>query len=105
MTGLIRILSWNIVTVHKGIAWPMRISLNSIIHIDKSAPLRVIVPTAQIIQPGLLVIHIATIPERIERSQRACHRAGFTQYPTPSIVLVFYYLLAVAVNQRDHIAL
>ena len=79
--------------------------MNIVISIQKSPPLRVIVPTAQIIQPGLLIVHIATIPERIERSQRACHRAGFTQHPTPSIVLVFYYLLAVAVNQRDHVAL
>ena len=75
------------------------------VRIQEPRPLRVIVPTAQIVQPGLLIVHIATIPERIERSQRACHRAGFTQYPTPSIVLVFYYFLAVAVNQRDHIAL
>ena len=75
------------------------------VSIQKPRPLRIIVPTAQIIQPGFLVIHIATIPERIERSQRACYRAGFTHYPTPSIVLIFYYLLAAAVNQRDHVAL
>ena len=75
------------------------------VRIQEPRPLRVIVPTAQIIQHSLLVIHIATIPERIERSQRACHRAGFTQYPTPSIVLIFYYFLAIAVNQRNHVAL
>ena len=73
--------------------------------IQKSRPIRLIIPTAQIVQPGFPVIDIATIPERIERSQRACHRAGFTQYPTPSIVLIFYYFLAIAVNQRNHIAL
>ena len=73
--------------------------------IQKSCPLRVIVPTAQIIQPGFLIVHIATIPERIDGTQRICHCASLAQNPALGIVPVFYHPVPVAVNQRDHVAL
>ena len=75
------------------------------ISIQESRPIRLIVPTAQIVQPGFPVIDIATIPERIDGTQRICHCASFAQNPALGIVPVFYHPVPAAVNQRDHIAL
>ena len=102
-TPMLRFLtpSWSI-PLHQSQKFHRLVGYVASIDYPYPCSLRIIVPTAQIIQPGFLVVYIATIPERIERSQRACHRAGFTQYLTPSIVLVFYYKRAGAVkNSHD----
>lgn len=45
------------------------------------------------------------IPERLHRTESAGKGTSLAQGGSPSIVLVFYYLAAVCVNQRDDVAL
>ena len=73
--------------------------------VNKSAPFGRVVPIIQIIAAGFFVIRIPAIPKRPQRAQCSCQGASFAQGLAPSIVLVFYYLAAVCVNQRDDIAL
>ena len=76
-----------------------------IICINKPFPLRIIIPTPQIVKPGLLIIHIPTIAERIQRTNRRRQTAGFADRITPRIITIFYHLRTIRVNQRNHIAL
>ena len=73
--------------------------------IHKPFPLRIINPAPQIIQSRLLIIHIPTIAERIQRTNRRCQTAGFADRITPHIITIFYHLRTIRVNQRNHIAL
>ena len=73
--------------------------------IHKPFPLRIINPTPQIIQSRLLIVHIPTIAERIQRTNRRCQTAGFTDRITPRIINIFYHLRTIRVNRRNHIAL
>ena len=73
--------------------------------IHKPFPLRIINPAPQIIQSRLLIVHIPTIAERIQRANRRCQTAGFADRITPRIITIFYHLRTIRVNQRNHIAL
>ena len=73
--------------------------------IDEPLPHRIIIPTPQIVQFRLLIIHIPTIAERIHRAQRSSHRASLADRITPRIITIFYHLRTIRVNQRNHIAL
>ena len=73
--------------------------------IHKPFPLRIINPAPQIIQSRLLIVHIPTIAERIQRTNRRCQTAGFADRITPRIITIFYHLRTIRVNQRNHIAL
>ena len=48
-----------------------------LIRIDKSFPHRIIMPTPQIVQSGLLIVHIPAIAERIQRTNRRCQTCRF----------------------------
>ena len=76
-----------------------------LIRIDKSFPHRIIIPTPQIVQSGLLIVHIPAIAERIHRAQRSSHRASFADQITPRIINIFYHPRTIRVNQRSYIAL
>ena len=65
----------------------------------------IIVSAPQIVQSGFLIIHIPTISERIQRTNRRCQTAGFADRITPRIITIFYHLRTIRVNQRNHIAL
>ena len=65
----------------------------------------IIVSAPQIVQSGFLIIHIPTIAERIQRTNRRCQTAGFADRITPRIITIFYHLRTIRVNQRNHIAL
>ena len=73
--------------------------------IHKPFPLRIINPAPQIMQSRLFIIHIPTIAERIQRTNRRCQTAGFADRITPRIITIFYHLRTIRVNQRNHIAL
>ena len=73
--------------------------------IHKPFPLRIINPAPQIIQSRLLIVHIPTIAERIQRTNRRCQTAGFADRITPCVITIFYHLCTIRVNQRNHIAL
>ena len=73
--------------------------------IHKPFSLQIINPAPQIIQSRLLIIHIPTIAERIQRANRRCQTAGFADRITPHIITIFYHLRTIRVNQRNHIAL
>ena len=78
---------------------------NGVICIDKPAPSRIVIPAPQVIEPRLFIIDISTIPERLHRTESAGEGTRLADRLAPSIVLVFYYLAAVCVNQRDDVAL
>ena len=65
----------------------------------------IIVSAPQIVQSGFLIIHIPTISERVQRTNRRCQTAGFADRITPRIITIFYHLRTIRVNQRNHIAL
>ena len=67
------------------------------IRIEKPPPLGVIVPTLQIVQPGLGVIVIPPIPERIERADnpllnRCRARLGGNRAVAPCVIGIRAYL-------------
>ena len=76
-----------------------------IVCIDEPTQIRVVVPAAQIVQTGFFIKDVAAIPEGVQGTQRIGQRARLAGGLAPSIVLVFYYLAAVCVNQRDDVAL
>ena len=75
------------------------------IAVHKTAHNRRVIPTPEVIHPHLFIVHIRSIPERLQCTQRACHATRLTNRLTPRIVLVFYHLVAVAVNNGNNIAL
>ena len=72
---------------------------------NEPLPHRIIIPAPEVIQPNLLIVHIPTIAERIQRTNRRCQTAGFADRITSRIINIFYHLRAIRVNQRNHIAL
>lgn len=66
---------------------------------------RIVESTAEVVDCGLLIKDMPAIPKGLQRTQCSCQGACFAQGVSPSIVLVFYYLAAVCVNQRDDVAL
>ena len=78
-----------------------RTQIRNIICIDKPANRRIIVPTLQIIEPRLLVVHIATIPQRIQLRKGT----GRCQDLAPGIVAIARHGGAVAGFNAYYIAL
>ena len=107
-TGFIPVVDRIIHTVDEElIAVDVAISTQSfhIVCIDEPTQIRVIAPAAQIVQTGFFVKDITAIPEGVQGTQRIGQRARLAGGFAPGIVLVFYYLAAVCVNQRDDVAL
>ena len=80
------------------------------IRIEKPPPLRVIVPALQIVQPGLGVVVIPPISERIERADnplltRCRARLGGNRAVAPRIVCVRAYLGSVFRVDGDDVPL
>ena len=78
---------------------------NKRIRIDKPTPLRIIVPTPQIIQPRLLIKDIPAIAERLHLAQRFRQLASAPQRRTPRIVAVADDGIAILIQNRNNIAL
>ena len=78
---------------------------NKRIRIDKPTPLRIIVPTPQIVQPRFLIKHIPAIPERLHLAQRLRQLAGAPQRRTPRIVAVADDGIAILIQNRNNVAL
>lgn len=68
-------------------------------------PFNIIIPTEEIVQASFLIENIPTIPEGLDRTQRAGQSASLADGLAPSIVSIFYHLGAVAVNQANDVAL
>lgn len=77
----------------------------SIVRIDETAQIRIVVPATQIVQTGFFVKDIPAIPEGLQRAQCSCQGASLADHLTPSIVSIRYHFGAVAVNQTNDIAL
>ena len=75
------------------------------IGIDETVDTRIVVPASEIIQPRLFVVDIATVTERIDLTQRACHGAGAADGASPRIVLILYHGSALVVKNGNNIAL
>ena len=72
---------------------------------NKSPYGRIVVATLQVIEPSLPVVHIPTVPERVEIAQRTRQRAGARNLPAPAVIGVFYYGIVITVNQTDNVVL
>ena len=83
----------------------IQIPLNQRIRINKTTPLRIIIPAAQIIQSSFYIIDIPPITEWLDRTQSGSERASSGKYLAPRIVSVFYNFRTSAVNDADDIAL
>ena len=82
----------------------------SVIRIQKPSPLRVIVPALQIVQPGLGVVVIPPIPERIERADnlllnRCRARLGGNRAVAPCVIGIGAYLGSVFRVDGDNVPL
>ena len=107
-TGFIPIVDRIIHTVDEElIAVDVAISTQSfhIVCIDEPTQIRVVVPAAQIVQTGFFIKDVAAIPKGVQGTQRIGQRPRLAGGLAPGIVLVFYYLAAVCVNQTDDVAL
>ena len=107
-TGFIPVVDRIIHTVDEElVAVDVAISTQSfhIVCIDEPTQIRVVVPATQIVQASFFIKDVAAIPEGVQGTQRIGQRARLAGGLAPSIVLVFYYLAAVCVNQRDDVAL
>ena len=78
---------------------------NKRIRIDKPTPLRIIVPTPQIVQPRLLIKDIPAIAERLHLAQRFRQLASAPQRRTPRIVAVANDGIAILIQNRNNVAL
>ena len=78
---------------------------NKRIRIDKPTPLRIIVPTPQIVQPRLLIEHIPAIAERLHLAQRLRQLTSTPQRRTPRIVAVADDGIAILIQNRNNVAL
>ena len=65
-----------------------QIACYNTVRISKPSPLRIIVPTPQIVQPRFLVKHIPAIAERLHLAQRLRQFTGAPQRRAPRIVAV-----------------
>ena len=64
-----------------------------------------VIPTPEIIQPRLFVVHITAITEGIELAKIVLHAASRFERLTPRIVLIFYNNAACAVKNGHNVAL
>ena len=64
--------------------------------------LRVIVPAAQPVHPRLVVVDVASVPERVRAAQGIRQLARTAQLSAPRVVLVFYHERAVRVKALWH---
>ena len=78
---------------------------NKRIRIDKPTPLRIIVPTPQIVQPRLLIKDIPAIAERLHLAQRFRQFTGTPQRRAPRIVAVADDGIAILIQNRNNVAL
>jgi len=77
----------------------------SIVRIDETAQIRIVVPATQIVQTGFFVKDTPAIPEGLQRAQCSCQGASLADHLTPSIAIIRYHFGAVAVNQTNDVAL
>ena len=78
---------------------------NKRIRIDKPTPLRIIVPTPQIVQPHLLIKHIPAIPKRLHLAQRLRKSPTLANRRAPRIVAVADDGIAILIQNCNNIAL
>ena len=72
---------------------------------NKSPYGRIVVATLQVIEPGLRIVYICSITERVLCSQSARQRTGARDLPAPAVIGVFYYGIVVAANRAENIVI
>ena len=103
---MVRIANWVIKRIREHIA-----TLNvpylpyRIIRIDKPAPLRVIVPALQIVQPRFRVVDVSAVAQGILFAEGGGQRAGGGQRIAPCVVGVGHDARAAGADETGHIAL
>ena len=76
-----------------------------VIRIDKPAPLRVIIPALQIVQPSLRVVDVSAVAQRILFAEGCCHRTGGGQRIAPCVVGISHDTRAAGGDETGHVAL
>ncbi len=77
-TILVYKTDWRIYTISKYIVCKWLAKSPTLgVTIDKPTPNRIIIPAPEVIQPCLLIVHIPTIAEGIQRTQCSCQGASF----------------------------
>ena len=75
------------------------------IYIDKPAPLRVIIPALQIVQPRFRIVDIPAVAQRVLFAEGCGQRAGGGQRIAPCVVGVGHDARAAGADEAGHIAL
>ena len=75
------------------------------VSVNECAPNWIAIPTPEIIQPSLFVVDVATIAERIELAQRACHGAGAANGTAPRIIHIADNHRACAIQNGNNVPL
>ena len=75
------------------------------IRIDKPAPLRVIVPALQIVQPRFRVVDVSAVAQGVLFAEGGCQRAGCAQRVAPCVVGVGHDARAAGGDEAGHVAL
>ena len=70
------------------------------IRIDESASFGIVVPGVEVVKAGLLIIVVTPVAEGVEMTQSRGHRPGDKLRLAPCIICIFYYLVAVAVQEE-----
>ena len=79
--------------------------IDQAVRIDKPAPLRVIVPALQIVQPCLRVVDVSAVAQGVLFAEGCCHRAGCGQRVAPCVVGVGHDARAAGADKAGHVAL
>ena len=72
---------------------------------DESPGRGIVVSRLQVVEPGLVVVHVSAVAERLNETQCARKRAGCCHLLSPRIIYIFYDRGSCAVNQFYNIAL
>ena len=72
------------------------------VRINEPMQFRIVVPAAQPVHPRLVVVDVASVPERVRIAQGICQLTRAAQLSAPCVVLVFYHDCAVRVKALWH---
>ena len=85
--------------------WGVLWSVLCISGVEEAPYLRVVVTRLQVVEAGFGIVIVATIPERVDSAQGACHGTCHRQDIAPCIVLVLHNGAAHGVDNSYHVTL
>ena len=79
--------------------------IDQAVRIDKSTPLRVIIPALQIVQPRFRVVDVSAVAQGVLCAEGGGHRTGGAQRIAPCVVGVGHNARAAGIDEAGHVAL